>query len=90
MYKLPETLTIHNVEAVKEELLLLLREASPDTAVTLDAAVLENMDSTGLQLLIAACSTFSKAGCKFELINITPSLRQILDLSGGMEVVETQ
>lgn len=88
MFKLPETLTLNNVQVVKDELLTLLQEQESGSSVTLDAAALQIIDATGLQLLIAACNTFGKAGHSFKLINITPPLRQLLELSGGMEVVE--
>lgn len=90
MFKLPPALTVHNVKAVREELLTLLDGQEESSNIPLDAGELNNLDATGLQLLIAFCSNCSKVGHNCELTNITPPLRQLLEFTGGIDIVENQ
>ncbi len=89
MYTLPSSITVDNVESVRDELLKWYKEQEQGSVVV-DAAKMHSMDATGLQLLIVASNTFGRAGYSFQLVNATPALEELLELSGGSDLVEIE
>jgi len=89
VFKLPSTLTIDNVHSIRDELMQKVNAAQAGSFVV-DAGELQNIDALGLQLLIAASGSLEKEGCSFQLINVTPVLQELLEVSGGSDLLETE
>ena len=88
VFTLPGTLTISNVQQVKNDLLKFLDSEVLNSEFIVDSVALEIVDATGLQLLIVASRSFEKKGCSFQLKNISPVLQQLLELSGAADLIE--
>ncbi len=90
MLKLPEFLNIHNVREVREEILAHLgkRMKEGKKEFVLDAAVLQDVDAAGIQLLLATFKACQREGLSFSLMNRGKMLEQLLELSGAVDIVE--
>ena len=79
VYMLPESLTMHNVRLIQDELILFLEQA-PDKdgengkEATLDCRNLVNLDMAGLQLFALAAKSFTKRFA-LNIINVQPPFR---------------
>ncbi|MET0419001.1 MAG: STAS domain-containing protein [Actinoplanes sp.] len=78
-----DILTVDQVRVVLGEAL-----ATKPQEIIVDLAELTFVDSTGLGALIFGFQRARDAGIRFRLANPTPGVRQILVLSGILEVVE--
>ena len=78
-----DILTVERVRAALAEAL-----AAGPREVVVDLADLAFIDSTGLGALIFGFQRARDAGIRFRLAHPSPSVRQILVLSGVLEVVE--
>jgi anti-sigma B factor antagonist len=78
-----DVLTVERLRAALGEAL-----ASRPARILVDLAGLTFIDSTGLGALIAGFQRARDAGVGFRLAHATASVRQILVLSGLLEVVE--
>lgn len=88
MYKLPESLTIHNVKEVQESLLLYLEEkALEDDQIIIDANELNDVDASGLQLLVSACKTLKGQEKEYIVENIKDDLENVLRTSGALDII---
>ena len=78
-----DILTVDQVRAVLGEAL-----AAGPQEIVVDLTDLTFIDSTGLGALIFGFQRARDAGVRFRLAHASPSVRQILVLSGLLEVVE--
>ncbi len=90
MFELPDSLTIHNVKDVQDDLLSLLPKLMKDASegCVLDAVNLQDMDAAGLQLLLAAQKSFNAEGISFRVINRGEMIEKLLELSGAVEYLD--
>jgi len=75
-------LIIDNAEKVKEELMKRLDNITPGKPVILDLSRVEEVDSSGLQLLVAFFKSLQNRGIKFSVTAIHKDMLEILNLSG--------
>ncbi|MGK5681060.1 STAS domain-containing protein [Actinoplanes sp. URMC 104] len=78
-----DVLTVDRVRSVMADAL-----AGRPREILVDLTDLDFIDSTGLGALIFGFQRARDAGIRFRLANPTPTVRQILVLSGLLEVVE--
>lgn len=76
---------VRTVDAVRAELAAAV--AARPAAIVVDLAGLTFVDSTGLGALVSGFQRARRAGVTFRLANPQPAVRQILVLSGLLEVV---
>lgn len=75
-----------NADRVEKELLNEVTAFDGD-AVTLDAADLEYISSAGLRVML---NIINKAGKPVKMINVTPSVYEIFDVTGFTELMDVQ
>ena len=56
--------------------------------ISLDLGGLTYMDSAGLGAVVSAYTSAKKAGCEFHLLNITPRVMHLLQLTNLMKVLQ--
>lgn len=70
------------VSGLSDRLYNNVRELLPGPeAIVLDCTKLERMDSTGLGTLVRLYVHAKSAGCRLELMNIGPAIRQLLRIT---------
>ena len=55
--------------------------------VVLDLGGVPYMSSVGLRLLLAAHKAMLGRGCEFQIANIQPSVREVLDITGFTSIL---
>lgn len=65
-----------------ENMALLLHAMAPDTELELDLSALDEVDCSGLQLLIMAKQEANRIGCELRLTNHSPMVIEAFELSG--------
>ncbi len=90
MFRLPESLTIHNVKEIQEELLTYLQQvpAGREKEFNLDCSGLRDLDAAGLQLLLSAYKSFSQADIDVKITGTTSFVQHFLDLSGSSDILK--
>lgn len=87
IYILPEKVTISALETLKNELLKYIEK---NATVTLDGSIVEEIDGAGFQLILSA-QKYSLAQSKpFSLIDASNILRNVLEISGLLELLEDE
>lgn len=76
------SLIFDNAEPLKEELLAKLEKLKPDKPVKIDFSHVEEIDSSGIQLLISLFKTMESRNLRYKLESISDEMVEILDLSG--------
>ena len=89
MFILPEALTINTVKEVQEELISFSKQKleKNEKEATLDLIQLKDLDTAGLQLLLAVRMSFHNKNCSLRLINVGASLQHLLQLTGAGEIL---
>ena len=75
-------LIFDNAEKLKQLLLERVEKITPATPVILDLSGVQDVDSSGLQLLVAFFKTLQNRGIKSSVNNIPKEMLEILNLSG--------
>jgi len=71
-----------DADQVRQDLLDIEGEVADSTKIELDLSGLEEIDSAGLQLLIAFVKTLKKRKVTATLVRVEPQLLSLLKLSG--------
>lgn len=71
-----------NADAVKESLLSRLEKLDKSKPVIIELEHVEEIDSSGLQLLLAFFKTLEKQHMQYKVVNIAEEMMEILELSG--------
>lgn len=88
VYKLPNSLTIHNVKEVQDSLLVYLEQSNLEGAkVIIDASDLNDIDASGVQLLVSACKTLDEEKREYTVENINEDLENMLRVSGVLDTI---
>lgn len=79
-FELPSELTIYTAESTRQALLSWLQARSPQannpiSTISLPAAQVEEVDSAGLQVLVALANTLAEQGQALELLQPSARLR---------------
>lgn len=93
MFVFPDSLNIHNVKEVQEQLLEFLQQGEPGKTkeeVVMDAGNINDIDAAGLQLLLSTCKTIRREGRKYRLVNQGQLLNHLLELSGAGDILEKE
>jgi anti-anti-sigma factor len=75
-------LIFDNAELVKEALLDKLAKINTDKPVTFDLSKVEEVDSSGLQLLLSFFRTLENREIAFKVTDISDQMLEVLTLSG--------
>lgn len=75
-------LIIDHAEKVKEELMKRLDNITPGKPLILDLSRVEEVDSSGLQLLVAFFKSLQNRGITFSVTAIHKDMLEVLNLSG--------
>jgi anti-anti-sigma factor len=75
-------LIFDNAQQVKERLLSKLEKLNNDKEVTIDLSHIEEIDSSGIQLLISFFKSLEKKKVKYKIDGVTNEIVEILELSG--------
>jgi len=75
-------LIIDHVEDAKKELLKKLENITPGKPVVLDLSRVEEIDSSGLQLLVAFFKSLQNKGINFNVTSINKDMLEVLNISG--------
>ncbi len=76
------SLIFDNAEQLKEELLATLENLNHDKPVTIDFSKVEEIDSSGIQLLISLFKTMESNRIRYKMESISEEMAEILELSG--------
>lgn len=71
-----------NAEALKIALQEQLEKLSTDKPVSIELAQVEEVDSSGLQLLLSFFKTMENRKMQYQIVNISDEMLEILNLSG--------
>jgi anti-anti-sigma factor len=71
-----------NAEALKEALIEKLEKLDDSKTVTFDLSHLEEVDSSGIQLLLSFFKTLEERRIQYKVTQISEELLEVLDLSG--------
>lgn len=88
MFAFPGSLSISNVNEVRNELLAYLKEKEPENGIVLDLSGLQDLDTAGLQLILSVCMTINAEGRSFLFEDISPFVRQVFQMSGVTDILE--
>lgn len=80
--RLDPELTIYGAAALREQLAATLGELAPGAALTLELADVCEIDSAGMQLLIAAQRAAEARGCSLHLRGHSPAVLDAFHLFG--------
>ena len=75
-------LIFDTAEAVKEALLVKLEKLKTGIPVTIELAQVEEIDSSGLQLILSFFKTLEERKMNYKVVSISREFHDILDLSG--------
>lgn len=75
-------LIFDNSEELKEKLLERIDHITPHKPVIVDLSRVEEIDSSGLQILLSFFKTLQNLSVKFNVTNINKEMLDILNLSG--------
>ncbi len=95
MYMLPESLTMHNVRLIQDELIRFLEQAlgkdgENGKEATLDCRNLVDLDMAGLQLLLSAAKSFYQNEMPLNITNVQPPIQELLQLTGAEEIINPE
>ncbi len=79
-------LTVETAPQLKTEVKALL---AAKRRLILDMSELGYMDSSGLGALVALYISAKGAHCEFELLNVTPKIRELLSMTNVLSVFES-
>lgn len=71
-----------NAEALKVALLEQLDKIKADKPVTIELAQVEEVDSSGLQILLSFFRTLENRKIQYHIVNVSDEMLEILNLSG--------
>jgi anti-anti-sigma factor len=71
-----------NADSVKEALLARLEKISPGKPVTIELEHVEEVDSSGLQLLLSLFKTLESRKLQYKVTNVADEMMEVLELSG--------
>ncbi|MGF7186316.1 anti-anti-sigma factor [Desulfitispora alkaliphila] len=83
MYTLPETITVHYAAELKEQLSEIVKKADKDNEVILDAQSVEDIDASGVQLLLSCYKAVVEKQAVLKIINKNVVFENMLQLSGA-------
>ncbi|MFW5787139.1 MAG: STAS domain-containing protein [Halanaerobiales bacterium] len=88
MFKLPESLDIYKIEDVRENLIEFIEKKlkKGEKEIVFDAAKTEDMDASGLQLLMAAYRTIREEKAELKIINRGQNFNKLLLLAGAEQL----
>ena len=87
IYILPEKVTISSLETLRNEIIHFIEK---NTVITLDGSIVEEIDGAGFQLILSA-QKYSLSQLKpFSLIDASNILRNVLEMSGLLELIEDE
>lgn len=75
-------LIFDNAEAVKEGLLSKLEKLTPGKPVSIELSKVDEVDSSGLQLLLAFFKTLETQKMQYNVVSISDEMLEVLKLSG--------
>jgi anti-sigma B factor antagonist len=75
-------LILDDAGELKEKLLERMDKITPGKPLVLDLSKVEEVDSSGLQLLVSFFKTLQNRGVKFNVARINKQMLEILNLSG--------
>lgn len=76
------SLIFDNSERLKDELLAKLEKLKPEKPVKLDFSQIQEIDSSGIQLLISLFKTLESRKLRYKLESISDEMAEILEMSG--------
>jgi len=76
------SLIFDNAERLKDELLTKLEKLNPEKPVNVDFSMVEEIDSSGIQLLISLFKTFESRKMAYKLESSSDEMTEILEMSG--------
>ena len=85
-FSLPETMRINGLAELKDQLTPFV-EAGED--LDLEGAGVNSLDTSGLQLIIAAQMSLSKKGKTLTLKNPSEAICKAIDISGAQDYIRT-
>ena len=86
MFKLNEALTIYNVETICSELKEYLNQRG-QVDIYIDAENLEDIDASGIQLLLSTEKYCLKNNCALKVNNLTSHLKHLFFISGAENLI---
>ena len=84
VFKLPESMRIIGLQETKDQLTPLIESESD---VSLDASDVSSLDTSGLQLILAARFSLEKPGRKLTVTNPSDALNQAITVSGADNIL---
>lgn len=81
-FTLPEAMRINGLAELKDQLTPLV---TSDDDLELDGAALASLDTSGLQLLIAAQKDLGKRGKKLSIVNASDALNNAIEMNEAHE-----
>lgn len=91
MYTLPESLTIQNAASIQKELIRFLDEPGEAEKTKKEAVFdfihLKDLDTAGLQLLLAAAKSMLNRGWSLKAVNIPAPIQELLQLTGAGDIL---
>ena len=85
-YSLPENLTVPQIDQVKETLMTDLSSHNEDK-LTLDGSQVQEIDASGVQLLLALYKYLINSGKELQLKNPSEKLSWALETSGANHII---
>ncbi|MCP5047633.1 MAG: STAS domain-containing protein [bacterium] len=76
------SLIFDNANDVKESLLLKLEKLNVSKPVSIDLSQVEEIDSSGLQLLLSFFKTMDDRSMQYKVVSVNDEMIEILNLSG--------
>lgn len=84
-FALPETMRINGLAELKDQLTPLV-EADED--LELDGSAVASLDTSGLQLMIAAHLSLSKKGKKLTVSNASEAINKAVDICNARDILQ--
>lgn len=91
MFVLPTGITVYNVEDVLEEFNRFIQSedftSGNADVVLIDASNLEDLDGSGLQLLLSIYKTSKQRNLPFTMLGMTEEIVNLLKITGTREIL---
>mgnify|MGYP000043754279 CR=1 FL=1 len=84
-FALPDTMRINGLAELKDQLTPLVQA---DQDLELDGEAVASLDTSGLQLIIAAHISLSKAGHKLTVKNASEALNKAIDICNARDILQ--
>lgn len=90
VYTLPSDMTIYKIDNVKKELVNFLERQmkAKNKEINIDASAVVDLDTAGLQLLLALHLTCKQLGVLLQITKKSQFFEQIMNLTGAFNFIE--